>query len=224
MAKHKETLNTPDFRGAFMSVFEPKDLKQIDKETGKPKRGWQITMLFKDGETLRDIKDAASRVLEAEFGPKENGKWPKPRSDKNPNGYRVPWRDQSEKDKDNDDADKTYDGYKTGNLFMNATRYATTTKGSTNERPFVVDENVEDIIDKKLIYSGAYYTANIELYWYDNESKGIGIGFNGIMKVDDGEPLGGSSVTAASVFSPRKVNKKKAATAVFEDDEDDPLA
>lgn len=223
MARHTETLNSPVFRGGFMNVFEAKKLKQINKETGQPFEGYQITMLFLDGEKLATIKAAATKVLEAEFGPKELGKWPKPyNAEKNPNGYKVPWRDQAQKDKDNTDADKTYDGYKAGNLFMNATTYAVSKTGKEN-KPFVVDEAVADVIDKKKIYSGAYYIANLNLYWYDNESKGIGVSFNGIQKVDDGEPLGGQRVTAAQVFSPVKVNTKKSADAVMED-EDDPMS
>jgi hypothetical protein len=194
---------TPKFRMAFVNVFEPRKKKN---PTDKDKFG--LTMLFEDGEDLAEIKEMGRKLMTEKFGPDPKA-WPK--------GWRKPWRDQSDKDVDNEDAtSKQYDGFVSGRLFMNA---------STSRQPQVVDNNVKDILDKTKIYSGCYGMAHITLFWYDNESKGIGVSLNSLQKLDDGEPLGGAPPSAASVFSPVKINtKKSAASAMDDDDDEDPMA
>lgn len=72
---------------------------------------------------------------------------------------------------------------------------------SADRPPFVVDRNVQPIIDPREVYSGMWVNLSISLFPYNsNGKKGIGIGLNGIQKVRDDEPLGGR-VTAESVFS-----------------------
>lgn len=209
------TLNTPDFTGAFISVFEPKKQKQKDKD-GNDKYAYQVTALFDEGETLDAIKAAATEIMTELFGDKKN--WPAARSERVPNGWKKPWRDQAEKAADNPDlgpSDQTYDGYYSGRLFMNL---------NSQNPPDVVDHKVQKIMKQSDIYSGARYTANINVFWYDNESKGIGVSLNCLMKVGEGKPLGAGQVSAASVFSPRQLDKSQASTAAFDDDDEDPMA
>ena len=67
--------------------------------------------------------------------------------------------------------------------------------------PFVVDGNVQKILDPRQVYSGCYGYANVSFFAYNNAGKkGIGCGLNGIQKTRDGEPLG-SSITAEEAFS-----------------------
>lgn len=56
--------------------------------------------------------------------------------------------------------------------------------------PAVVDQRVQPIMDKSQIYSGCYGHVAISIYAYDNQSKGIGFGLNGLQKTRDGEALG----------------------------------
>lgn len=199
---------TPKFRAAFVNIFEPKKKGKNSKPDAKDKYG--LTMLFLEGEDLAEIKELGRQLMTDKFGP-DSKKWPK--------GWKKPWRDQAEKDLENEDASsKQYDGFVSGRLFMNA---------STDRVPEVVDHNVKPIINAKDLYSGCYCIAHITLFWYDNESIGIGCSINTLQKVEDGDPLGGAPPKAASVFSPIKLNTKKAASSVMDDDgedDDDPMA
>jgi len=52
------------------------------------------------------------------------------------------------------------------------------------------------ITEPKELFSGCYGRAIINFYVYDtNGNKGISAGLNGLMKLYDGEPLGGGVVT-----------------------------
>jgi hypothetical protein len=96
-----------------------------------------------------------------------------------PKKLREPIRDGSEYD------DKA--GYDDKVIFFTA----------RNERkPFVVDKNRNDIDDKDEIYPGCKVLAVVRPYAYDNESRGIGMSLQGIIKVGDGERLGAAPMTA----------------------------
>lgn len=67
--------------------------------------------------------------------------------------------------------------------------------------PFVVDANVQKIIDPRQVYSGCYGNVNVSFFAYNSAGKkGVGCGLNGIQKTRDGEPLG-SSITAEEAFT-----------------------
>lgn len=69
---------------------------------------------------------------------------------------------------------------------------------SGNERPGVVDADVNPIIDQSEFYSGCYGRASITLYPYDvSGSRGIACGLNNVQKLEDGEKFGGSTSAAA---------------------------
>lgn len=56
--------------------------------------------------------------------------------------------------------------------------------------PAVVDQNVQPILKPTDLYSGCYGHVALSVYAYNNQSKGIGFGLNGVQKTKDGEPLG----------------------------------
>lgn len=67
---------------------------------------------------------------------------------------------------------------------------------SSNNQPVIVDANKVPITDERELYSGCYGRAIINFYVYDTQgNKGVSAGLNGIMKLYDGEPLGGNVVT-----------------------------
>ena len=73
---------------------------------------------------------------------------------------------------------------------------------SGKQAPFVVDAQVQNIINPQEVYSGMYGNVNVSFFPYNsNGKKGIGCGLNGVQKVSDGEPLNGR-VTAAEAFKP----------------------
>ena len=68
-------------------------------------------------------------------------------------------------------------------------------------KPGVVDSNAKPIMNQDEVYSGCYIRASITFYPFNtNGNKGVACGLNHIMKVKDGEPLGGRS-TAESDFA-----------------------
>ena len=76
-----------------------------------------------------------------------------------------------------------------GHYFINA---------SSNEKPGVVDADLNPVLDQSEFYSGCYGRASITLYPYDTSgSKGIAAGLNNVQKLEDGEKLGGATSAAA---------------------------
>lgn len=73
---------------------------------------------------------------------------------------------------------------------------------SSTQQPFVVDANVQPIMDTREVYSGMWGNVNVNFYAYNqNGKKGIGCGLNGVQKTRDGEALSGR-VTAQEAFQP----------------------
>ena len=66
------------------------------------------------------------------------------------------------------------------------------------QKPGVVDQDLNPIIDTSEFYSGCYGRASITFYPYNAQgSKGIACGLNNVQKLEDGEKLGGSTTAAA---------------------------
>lgn len=75
-------------------------------------------------------------------------------------------------------------------------------KASSKQQPFVVDAQVQPIIDPTQVYSGMWGNVNVNFFAYNNAGKkGIGCALNGVQKTQDGEPLSGH-VTAQEAFQP----------------------
>ena len=67
---------------------------------------------------------------------------------------------------------------------------------SSNNQPVIVNADKTPLTDPRELYSGCYGRAIINFYVYDTQgNKGISAGLNGVMKLYDGEPLGGGVVT-----------------------------
>lgn len=75
-------------------------------------------------------------------------------------------------------------------------------KASSVNPPFVVDAQVQPIIDPTQVYSGMWGNVSVNLspYLYAGK-KGIGCYLNGVQKTRDDEALGGERVTAQSAFT-----------------------
>lgn len=67
---------------------------------------------------------------------------------------------------------------------------------SSKNPPVIVNADKTPLTDPQELYSGCYGRAIINFYVYDTQgNKGISAGLNGVMKLYDGEPLGGGVVT-----------------------------
>jgi hypothetical protein len=85
------------------------------------------------------------------------------------------------------DAEKEDEAY-AGCYFINA---------NSAQKPGVVDQDLNPILDQSEFYSGCYGRASITFYPYNAQgSKGIACGLNNVQKLEDGEKLGGGSTAA----------------------------
>jgi hypothetical protein len=70
-----------------------------------------------------------------------------------------------------------------GHYFINA---------RTTRKPGIFDINRNEIADPTEVYSGCYGRVSLDFYAYNRAgNKGVGVGLNSVMKLEDGEPLGG---------------------------------
>lgn len=76
------------------------------------------------------------------------------------------------------------------------------TASTKPDRPVeIVDGQGNPIINPSEIYSGMYGRVNVTFFPYSHAGKkGIGCGLGPVQKLEDGEPLGGGSVSAAQAF------------------------
>jgi len=71
---------------------------------------------------------------------------------------------------------------------------------SSKQPTFVVDAQVQNIINPTDVYSGMWGNININFFAYNSSGKkGIGCGLNGVQKTRDGEALS-ARVTAEEAF------------------------
>ena len=135
-------------------------------EGQEPKYSVSIIIPKSDKETLKAIKEATDLA-------KKNGssKW----NGKTPANLKTPLRDGDEERPD----DEAYAGC----YFLNA---------SSKNKPGIVDQNVQPIMDATEVYSGCYARVTLNFYAYNaSGNKGIAAGLGNIQKLEDGEPLGG---------------------------------
>jgi hypothetical protein len=119
----------------------------------------------KDTATVKAVKDAIQSVIDAEKAAKFGGK------DK---GLHNPLRDGDE-DRDGPEFE--------GHYFLNA---------KSKKRPVVLDEDRNVVLNPSEVYSGCYARASVNFYGFAVPgSKGVAVALNSVMKVADGEPLGG---------------------------------
>lgn len=76
-----------------------------------------------------------------------------------------------------------------------------TANANIDHKPSVVDANLQDILNPTEIYSGMYGRVSLNFFPYAFAGKkGIGCGLGPVQKLRDGDPLGGSAVSAAEAF------------------------
>jgi hypothetical protein len=165
---------TPEFRVSYPKVFKP----EVNKLSGKSE--YSIVALFPKGADLSALKKAAEECLVEKLGA-DKSKWPK--------NIRSPFRDQSEREKDG----VLPAGHEAGAIFMNY---------KSKDKPGVVDQKVQPIIDEAEFFPGCWARATVRASYYDQAgNKGVGFYLQNVQKLRDGEPLGGR-VAATSEFAP----------------------
>ena len=162
---------TGKVRFSYAHVFEP----VAANENAEKKYSVSILIPKKDKKTLTKIKNAVEAAKEAgkaKFG------------NKIPNNLKLPLRDGDEEHED----DENYEGM----MFVNA---------SSNRKPSIVDENLNEIMDRGEFYSGCWGRVSVNFYAFNvSGNKGIACGLNNLQKLEDGENLGGGGATAEEDF------------------------
>lgn len=161
---------TGKVRLSYVHVFQPQSING-----GEEKYSTSILIPKEDKETLRKIKTAIEAA-------KELGKsqW----GGKIPANLKLPLRDGDEERPD----DEAYAGH----YFINAS--SKTKPGIAKPIGKTPDGKTkfEEITDSTEVYSGCYARISINFYPFNkNGNRGIAVGLNNIVKVQDGEPLGG---------------------------------
>lgn len=161
---------TPTFRVSYPHVFEP----ALNKLSGKTE--YSILCLFDSKADISAMKKAAMEAAAAKWGPDQK-KWPKK--------FRSPFRKHEEKAEEQDNGSLLFPaGMEAGGVFVTM---------KSKERPAVVDQGLNKIIDKTDFYAGCYAVASYNVYAYEQMGNaGVSFGLGNIQKVKDGEPLGGS--------------------------------
>lgn len=159
---------TPVFRVSYPNIFKPK----LNELNGKNE--YSLVALFPKGADLSALQKAATAAATKKWGA-DKTKWPK--------NIRSPFRDQGERAKDVDGKSVLPAGYEAGAIFLTL---------KSKEKPGVVDQQVNDIMDESEVYAGCYMKASVNAYAYDEKgNRGISFGLGNLQKVKDGESLGG---------------------------------
>ena len=152
-------------RFSFCHVLEPKQ-----NDAGEDEYTCMLLIPKTDKKTVAQVKKLVSTLKKDYWG------------DKTPPKYRGPLRDGDEYvNEETGEQDEN----RFGHYYMNV---------KSKFKPDVVNKYKEKIDDEREFYSGCYGLACINFYVYDNKTnKGISTGLSSIMKIKDGEPLGGRS-------------------------------
>lgn len=165
-------ITTGKVRFSYCHLFAP----YANNPGQEPKYSMMVLVDKKDKKTIEKIKAA---IEEAKLRGKTE-KW----GGKVPANLKTPLRDGDEEHP----GEEPY----VGKLFFNC---------SAKQRPGVVDENINPIIDPEEVYSGCYGRVNVAFYPYDaSGNRGVAAGLNHVQKLADGERLGGG-VSVESAFA-----------------------
>jgi hypothetical protein len=165
-------------RLSYAHLFEP----TAKDDGGTKKYSCALLIPKSDKATIKKIEAAIAEAKEQGKSSKFGGKIPA--------GLKLPLRDGDEERPD----DEVYAGH----YFVNA---------SSVQKPGLVDRDRNQIIDPADLYSGCYVYASINFFAFNTSgNKGIACGLNNIMKVKDGEALGGRA-RAEEDFADVKVDE-----------------
>lgn len=165
---------TGKVRFSYVNIFKARSFQQGQEEK------YSICLLIdkKDKVTLSKIKAAMEAAKQQGVADKWGGKLPA--------NLKLPLRDG---DAERADEAEEYIGM----FFINA---------NSNQKPGIVDENLNEILDPTEVYSGCYGRASINFFPFNsNGNKGIAVGLNNVQKLADGEPLGSARASAEDDFS-----------------------
>ena len=149
-------------RFSYAHVFKPVAIV----DGADPKYSVAILIRKNDKETLKKINAAIEAAKQA-GAPLWGGKIP--------SNLKLPLRDGDEERSDQPEYEGCY--------FLNA---------SSTQKPGIIDENKDEILDTTEFYSGCYGRASLNFFAFNQAgNRGIAVGLNNLQKLKDGEPLAG---------------------------------
>lgn len=157
---------TGKVRLSYVHIFEAYTSDPEEQEAR-----FSVTILIpkKDTETLDKIEAAIAVAKEEGKKSKWDGKIP-------PN-FKTTLHDGDE------EADLERNPEYAGHMYMAL---------SSKQRPGVVDNDLNQILDPTQVYSGCYGKVSMDAYPYSAKgNKGVSFGLGNVLFLEDGEPLGG---------------------------------
>lgn len=190
---------TPKFRVSYPSVFKKKFNKLKNKEE------YGLVALFPKGADLSTLNEAVKQAIIEEWGAD-----PK----KHPKDIRMPFRDQDDREKENDQGQLTMPaGYEKGAIYLNL---------NSKDKPGLINQKKEEIIDETEFYGGCWARATIRPFAYGGPGTGFkpGVTFylQNIQKLGDGEPFSGRTTAEEdfeAVVDPAESTAPKSADELF---------
>lgn len=173
-SKQKTKVVTPeDVRFSYANVLEPSKGMNDDQEA---KYSVSVLVPKTAKATLKAISDAINAAIE-----EGKAKW----GGKVPANLKKPMRDGDEERPD----DPAYAGM----YFFNA---------SSKRKPQVINQHRAIITDPMEFYSGCWGRISVNFYAFNtNGNRGVGVGLGNIIKLKDGESLGGGFTKAEDDFA-----------------------
>jgi hypothetical protein len=169
-----ENLLTPQFRASYVQIFRPR------KNELNGEMEYSVVAIFPKDADLKPLHDAAKAAIVEKWG-NDPAKWPKP--------LRSPIRKNEEREKEG----KLPDGYEAGGHFITL---------KAKQKPGLVDQKLQTIIDETKVYSGCFMRAQVRAYAYDAKgNRGVSFGLQNLQFMADGEPLSGR-MRAEDAFEP----------------------
>jgi len=161
-----KVITGPDTRWSYCNVWQPKSING-----GVAKYSISLIVPKSDTKTVEKIKAAIEAAYhEGEAKLKGNAKTVPPLA-----AIKTPLRDG--------DVERPNDSLYSNSYFLNA---------NSATAPGIVDADRQEILNRSEVYSGVYGKASISFFAYNsNGSRGIACGLNNLLKIRDGEPLGG---------------------------------
>jgi hypothetical protein len=164
-------------RFSYLHVWEP---TQID-EASEKKYSASLIIPKSDKALVKKIQTAIEAAKQEGKDKKFGGKIPA--------SLKLPLRDG--------DAERPDDENYKNSYFINC---------SAKTKPTIVDKDRNPILEQDQVYSGCFGYASVTFYAFNTSgNKGVAAGLNHIMKVKDGEPLGGR-MTAEADFADVEVD------------------
>lgn len=199
--KSSTRIHTPEGVAAYVYLFTPR--QRTNRKTGKPEGEPSYSMsLFFDSDTdIKAMKALAQRVGTEKFGPNfvklvKSGK------------MNWPFQDCPLEDSDGNPAGPPFD------------QEGVTVKFKSTDKPGIVDENADPVLEKGEIYSGMKARVSARCFAYDNESRGVAFRLVNVQKTGDGERMSGDP-SAEDDFGGKNTGKKR--NSKQDDDVDDLL-